>query len=146
MKKLFILVIALVMAFAALPAFAQDKADWAFYGSVRMWTAWEMVDSDTPPQLSSIGTAGSFFQVATTRARAQNIGGDLKSDGDLAWMLQGNSRIGANVNPSCHLSEPVAPFFRLPPPEPGLKTLAGILKATATWPGCSRATAASAPT
>jgi len=97
MKKLFILVIALVMAFAALPAFAQDKADWAFYGSVRMWTAWEMVDSDTPPQLSSIGTAGSFFQVATTRARAQNIGGDLKSDGDLAWMLQGNSRIGANV-------------------------------------------------
>ena len=27
MKKLFILVIALVMAFAALPAFAQDKPD-----------------------------------------------------------------------------------------------------------------------
>jgi len=97
MKKLFILVVAIVMAFAALPAFAQDKADWAFYGSVRMWTAWEQVDSDAPPQLSSAGTPGTFFQVATTRARARTIGGELQSDGDLAWMLQGNSRIGANV-------------------------------------------------
>jgi len=31
MKKMFIIVLALVMAFAALPAFAQDKADWSFY-------------------------------------------------------------------------------------------------------------------
>ncbi len=50
MKKMFVLVLALVMTFAALPAFAQDKADWAFYGSVRMWTAWESVDEDTPAQ------------------------------------------------------------------------------------------------
>jgi hypothetical protein len=97
MKKLFILILALVFAFAALPAFAQDKADWAFYGSVRMWTAWEKVDSDTPPQLSSQGAPGSFFQVATTKAKAYTIGGDLNGDGDLAWLLQGNSRIGANV-------------------------------------------------
>jgi hypothetical protein len=99
MKKLFILVVAIVMAFAALPAFAQDKADWAFYGSVRMWTAWEQVDSDAPPQLTSLSPGAGIpgFQVAVSRARAYSIGGDLQSDGDLAWMLQGNSRIGANV-------------------------------------------------
>ena len=66
MKKMFVLVLALVMAFAALPAFAQDKADWSFYGSVRMWTAWESVDDDTPNQLSNSG----FFPVAATSAKS----------------------------------------------------------------------------
>jgi len=115
MKKMMILVLALVMAFAALPAFAQDKADWAFYGSVRMWTAWEAVDSDTPPQLSNSG----FFPVASTAAVARTIPGAQNSkasvvgspgldrpaitptsamdDSELSWLLQGNSRIGANV-------------------------------------------------
>ena len=93
MKKLFILVLALVMAFAALPAFAQDKADWAFYGSVRMWTAWESVDSDTPVQLSNAG----FFPVASTAARAITYGGEAKGDDELGWLLQSNSRVGANV-------------------------------------------------
>jgi hypothetical protein len=97
MKKPTILFLVFIMIFAALPAFAQDKADWAFYGSVRMWTAWEAVDEDTPPQLSSIGTTGSFFQNAVTRARAYTIGGTPHDDADLAWMLQGNSRVGANV-------------------------------------------------
>jgi hypothetical protein len=97
MKKLFILVLALVFAFAALPAFAQEKADWSFYGSVRMWTAWEQVQSDTPPQLSSQGAQGSFFQVGTTKSKAYTIGGNAYSDGNLAWLLQSNSRIGANV-------------------------------------------------
>ena len=99
MKKMFVLVLALVMAFAALPAFAQDKADWAFYGSVRMWTAWEGVDDTTPPQLSSntspAGTAQ--FQVATTAAIARNVGGSVVDDDEMAYLLQGNSRIGANV-------------------------------------------------
>jgi len=85
------------MILAALPAFAQDKADWAFYGSVRMWTAWESVDSDTPPQLASTGASGSFFQVGTTRARAFSYAGTAYGDDELAWMLQTNSRIGANV-------------------------------------------------
>jgi len=97
MKKLFVLFVALVMILAALPAFAQDKADWAFYGSVRMWTAWESVDSDTPPQLASSGATGSFFAVGTTRARAFSYAGQNYGDDELAWMLQTNSRIGANV-------------------------------------------------
>jgi hypothetical protein len=97
MKKLFVLFVALVMILAALPAFAQDKADWAFYGSVRMWTAWESVDSDTPPQLASTGATGSFFAVGTTRARAYSYGGQDYGDDELAWMLQTNSRVGANV-------------------------------------------------
>jgi hypothetical protein len=93
MKKMFVLVLALVMAFAALPAFAQDKADWAFYGSVRMWTAWESVEEDTPPQLSNSG----FFPVASTAAIARNVGGSVVDDDEFAYLLQGNSRIGANV-------------------------------------------------
>jgi hypothetical protein len=99
MKKLTVLFVALVMVFAALPAFAQDKADWAFYGSVRMWTAWEMVDSDAPPQLTSLSPGAGIpgFQVAVSRARAYKVNSDLQSDADLSWMLQGNSRIGANV-------------------------------------------------
>jgi hypothetical protein len=80
MKKLFVLFVALVMILAALPAFAQDKADWAFYGSVRMWTAWESVDSDTPPQLASTGATGSFFAVGTTRARAFSYAGTSYGD------------------------------------------------------------------
>ena len=72
MKKLFILVLALVMAFAALPAFAQDKADWAFYGSVRMWTAWESVDDNTPPQLSNGGFTSPTFGIKTAAIARAN--------------------------------------------------------------------------
>jgi hypothetical protein len=98
MKKLFVLAVAMMVTFAlALPATAQDKADWSFYGSVRMWTAWESVDSDTPPQLSSSGAAGSFFQVGVTKARAITYGTTAEGDDEVAWLLQGNSRIGANV-------------------------------------------------
>jgi len=97
MKKLTILFVALVMIFAALPAFAQDKADWAFYGSARMWTAWEKVDDNTPPQLASGGASGSFFPVAVTHSRAYTIGTNANSDSELAWLLQSNSRFGANV-------------------------------------------------
>jgi hypothetical protein len=113
MKKMFVLVLALVMAFAALPAFAQDKADWAFYGSVRMWTAWESVDEDTPPQLSNSG----FFPVASSAAIARTIPASANAqttapfgtnyagstptsvtdDDEMSYLLQGNSRIGANV-------------------------------------------------
>jgi len=110
MKKMFILVLALVMAFAALPAFAQDKADWAFYGSVRMWTAWEGVDDNTPPQLSNSG----FFPVASSAAVARTIPGNrnaasapgddpglvptsVTDDDEMSYLLQSNSRIGANV-------------------------------------------------
>jgi hypothetical protein len=97
MKKLTVLFVALVMVFAALPAFAQDKADWAFYGSARMWTAWESVDDDTPPQLASTGAAGSFFQVGTSKAKAYSIGTQTYDDSELAWLLQSNSRVGATV-------------------------------------------------
>jgi len=94
MKKMFILVLALVMAFAALPAFAQDKADWSFYGSVRMWTAWESVDDDTPNQLSNSG----FFPVAATSAKSINYSVDgNQGDDEFAYLLQSNSRIGARV-------------------------------------------------
>ena len=96
MKKLFILVLALVMAFAALPVFAQDKAEWAFYGSVRMWTAWESVDEDTPPQLSNGGFTTPTFGIKTA-AKALTYGTEAKGDDEIAWLLQSNSRIGANV-------------------------------------------------
>lgn len=95
MKKLLVLAVAMMVTFAlALPATAQDKADWSFYGSVRMWTAWESVDDDTPPQLSS---SGGFFTIAVTDAKAQTFGTTTTDDDELAWLLQGNSRIGANV-------------------------------------------------
>ena len=98
MKKLLVLAVAMMMTFAlALPATAQDKADWEFYGSVRMWTAYESVDEDTPPQLASQGVSGSFFQVGTTVAKAVNYASGPADDSDLVWSLQGNSRIGANV-------------------------------------------------
>jgi len=80
MKKLFIVIAAaLFVAGSVLPAVAQDKANWSFYGSARMWTAWNMDDKDTP--------AGLFG--------APGIAGF--DDDDLTWQLQDNSRIGANV-------------------------------------------------
>jgi hypothetical protein len=101
MKKLLVFFVALVMAFAALPAFAQDKADWSFYGSVRMWTAWESVKAETPAILSGTGAAPFLGQYAYQGfANAQrwiNADGNYEGDAGLAWELQGNSRIGANV-------------------------------------------------
>jgi len=80
MKKLLILIAAAIfVAGSVMPVMAQDKAEWGFYGSARMWTAWEMKDKDTPAGL--LGTPGI-----------------LKfDDDDLNWGLQSNSRIGANV-------------------------------------------------
>ena len=98
MKRFFVFAVAMMMTLAfALPVTAQDKAEWSFYGQVRMWTAWESVDSDTPPQLASTGAPGSFFTVGTTKARAFTYGTELKDDDEIAWLLQSNSRIGANV-------------------------------------------------
>jgi hypothetical protein len=80
MKKLLILIAAaLFVAGSVMPVMAQDKAEWGFYGSARMWTAWEMDDKDTPAGL--IGSPGI-------------LGFD---DDDLNWGLQSNSRIGATV-------------------------------------------------
>ncbi|MBW2004833.1 MAG: porin [Deltaproteobacteria bacterium] len=69
MKKLFVLLaaVAFVVAFTV-PAMS---ADWGFYGSARMYTFMD----DESKEASGLGV----------------------SDGDLAWMLQGNSRIGAKV-------------------------------------------------
>jgi len=101
MKKLLVLFVALVMAFAALPAFAQDKADWSFYGQVRMWTAWESVKAETPAILSGTGGApflGSYgYQGYANAQRWLKADGNYEGDAGLAWELQGNSRIGANV-------------------------------------------------
>jgi hypothetical protein len=70
MKKLFVLAVAAILAVAfALPAAAQDKADWAFYGNARMWTAWESADEET-----IIGGAGG------SRARGWSAGGILQDD------------------------------------------------------------------
>lgn len=93
MKKTTILCLAFVMILGAWPALAQDKADWAFYGSVRMWTAWESVDDDTPPQLSNSG----HFAFATSDAKARAVNGSVVDDDELAWAMQTNSRIGARV-------------------------------------------------
>jgi hypothetical protein len=101
MKKLLVLFVALVMAFAALPAFAQDKADWSFYGQVRMWTAWESVKAETPAILSGTGGVpflGQYgYQGYANAQRWKKADGNWEGDSGLAWELQGNSRIGANV-------------------------------------------------
>ncbi len=95
MRKLFVLVatVAMVLAFT-LPAMAQ--AQWSFYGSVRMWTAWESVDEMTPPLLSGTGTA-PFNGSGTQAAAWRTAGLDNQADSDLEWKQQTNSRIGANV-------------------------------------------------
>jgi len=88
MKKLTVLFVALVMVFAALPAFAQDKADWAFYGHARMWTSWESVDENTLYG----GSGGS-----QSRGWNPGFGLSVQDDDGLTWGLQTNSRLGANV-------------------------------------------------
>ena len=85
MKKLLVLIAAaLFVAGSVMPVMAQDKAEWGFYGSARMWTAWEMKDGDTPGGSNAVlGTPG--------------IAGVKLDDDDLNWSLQSNSRIGATV-------------------------------------------------
>ena len=80
MKKLLVLIAAAIfVAGSVMPVMAQDKADWGFYGSARMWTAYQWKDDKTPAGL--FGTPGI-------------LGFD---DNELIWDLQGNSRFGANV-------------------------------------------------
>ena len=69
MRKLLVLLsaVAFVVAFTV-PVMA---ADWSFYGSARMTTFWDSDSEEASP---------TGFE-----------------DDDLAWALQGNSRIGANV-------------------------------------------------
>jgi hypothetical protein len=89
MKKLFVLAVALIVGVAfALPAAAQDKAEWSWYGQTRMWTAWEMADEET-----LFGGSGG------SRARGWNPGAGLplQDDDELEWKLQTNARLGANV-------------------------------------------------
>jgi hypothetical protein len=89
MKKLFVLAVALIVGVAfALPAAAQDKAEWSWYGQARMWTAWEKVDEETIVG----GAAGS-------KARAWNPGFGLPTQDDktIDWQLQTNARLGVNV-------------------------------------------------
>lgn len=90
MKKLSILVVAGMLCLMALPAFAQDKADWAFYGSVRMWTSWEDWDANAPTQ-TNFGAPG------TKRSGNYAVGTSNFDDSDLWWGMQYNARIGANV-------------------------------------------------
>jgi len=90
MKKLSIFVVAAMLCLIALPAFAQDKADWAFYGSVRMWTSWEDWDKNAP-------TATNFGAPGTKRSGSYTAGGQNFDDSDLWWGEQYNARIGASV-------------------------------------------------
>jgi hypothetical protein len=98
MKKLTVLFVALVMVLAALPALAQDKADWAFYGQARMWTAWESMDKDSANYLA-LAPGLTTLKPGATDAMAWNAGGALgfQDDDELAWKLGGTARIGARV-------------------------------------------------
>jgi len=89
MKKLSIFVVAAMLCLIALPAFAQDKADWAFYGSVRMWTSWEDWDQDAPNV--------NFGAPGPKRSGSYAVGTSKFDDSDLWWGMQYNARIGANV-------------------------------------------------
>ena len=90
MKKLSIFVVAAMLCLIALPAFAQDKADWVFYGSVRMWTSWEDWDQNAP-------SAVNFGSPSTKRSGSWSSGTNKFDDSDLWWGMQYNARIGANV-------------------------------------------------
>ena len=93
MKKLFILIVALTFVFAALPAFAQDKAEWNWYGSIRMWTAWEMADKETQKAANlSSGSRARGWNALTAPGVFE-----LQDDDHLDWQLQTNSRLGVNV-------------------------------------------------
>lgn len=108
MKKLTALIVALVVVFAALPAFAasSQEADWAFYGQARMWTAWESVNSDAYNLYNILGTAvGGGTSASALKA---NLGGafpvpwkdkqgQINGDSDLNWKMGGTARVGANV-------------------------------------------------
>lgn len=89
MKKLSIFVVAAMLCLIALPAIAQDKADWAFYGSVRMWTSWEDWDESAPNV--------NFGAPGTKRSGSYSVGTSDFGDSDLWWGMQYNARIGANV-------------------------------------------------
>jgi len=79
MRKLMILLFAAAVLFAfTAPAFAQSQ--WSFYGSARMWTAW----NNTSKEASGSGLLGGS---ATA----------WDDDSGLVWNLQDNSRIGAKV-------------------------------------------------
>jgi len=81
MKKLFIIVAAtLFVAGSFLPVMAQDKADWSFYGSARMWTEYRSVD-----------------KLTTRSAIVTNPLAGLNDEEELIWDLQSNSRVGAVV-------------------------------------------------
>jgi len=93
MKKLFILFVALVMILAALPAFAQDKADWAWYGSVRMWTSYENTSKETALAANlNNGSKAKGWNALTAPGVFE-----LQDDAVTDWQLQTNSRIGVNV-------------------------------------------------
>lgn len=97
MRKLMILAMAAFFVVAmTLPAMAQDKAEWAFYGSVRMWTGWEKDSSDTN-RIATNPAAAASLAAGTQRTAAWTSGTNLLDDGDLIWAQQNNSRIGARV-------------------------------------------------
>jgi hypothetical protein len=65
-----------------------------------MWTSYDWIDTNTPPQLSSSTLQPgqvNTFQVASTPAVARIVGGQAQNDSELEWLLQSNSRIGAKV-------------------------------------------------
>lgn len=91
MKKLIVILaaVALVATFAA----TTMAAEWSFYGSARMGTWWTEVDKEVPGNdfLNKFAPTGSSSQMAVSSES------DDFDDSGLAWILHGNSRIGANV-------------------------------------------------
>jgi hypothetical protein len=79
MKKLLVLIAAaLFVAGSVMPVMAQDKAEWSFYGSARMWTEYRMLDKEV-----------------TTSTVVSNPLAGIDDEEELIWDLQGNSRFGA---------------------------------------------------
>lgn len=88
MRKLTILVLAaLFVAATCLPVMAQDKAEWGFYGSIRMWTGWETESLATVQHALTGGQRTAAWSSNTLP----------NDDEDLVWAQQNNSRIGARV-------------------------------------------------
>jgi hypothetical protein len=86
-KLLFVLTtVAVVLAFT-LPAMAESQ--WAWYGSVKLWTDYERVSKEVPPALS--GASGS-------EAAAWDAGtSGMQDDTTLTWKMPTTALVGANV-------------------------------------------------
>jgi len=98
MKKLIVVVLALAFCLAALPALAQEKPEYSFYGLARMFTSYESANDDTANRNAAAPIMGGTAGLPGTTANgfgAATI--ENQDDKDLYWGLQGTTQVGMRV-------------------------------------------------